>query len=251
MTSLASLASLVLLAALNLDSPMVRAHLLGAVLAGAGLYLLLPPGGTKRRYAGSVLGVLSVGFFAAGLTPPGSFSITMVFWILAATSIVSAVASITSRNPVYCALWFGLTLLGTAGLFLLTGAQFLAVATMVVYAGAILVTFLFVLMLATPTGYSVPDRLSWEPLTSAVLGAILAAILTITLTGVQPGPATNDVVLRQNILNNQHMAHLGAQLFSRHLVAVELAGALLTVAIVGATAIVAHSKPEEPAKKTA
>ena len=61
---------------------------------------------------------------------------------------MAAVATISFRNPVYCAIWFGMTLTGTAGLFLLAGAEFLAVATLVVYAGAILVTFLFVLMLA-------------------------------------------------------------------------------------------------------
>ena len=64
----------------------------------------------------------------------------------------------------YCAVWFALSLLGTAGLFLFQGAQFLAVATIVVYAGAILVTFLFVLMLAQPNGRAYYDRVSWEPL---------------------------------------------------------------------------------------
>ena len=73
----------------------------------------------------------------------------------------------------YCAVWFALSLLGTAGLFLFQGAQFLGVATIVVYAGAILVTFLFVLMLAQPTGRAYYDRLCWEPLVSAVTGAVL------------------------------------------------------------------------------
>ena len=77
-------------------------------------------------------------------------------------------ATVTFRNPVYCAIWFGLSLLGTAGLFLFHGAQFLAVATVVVYAGAILVTFLFVLMLAQPEGQASYDRVSWEALMSAV-----------------------------------------------------------------------------------
>ena len=75
-----------------------------------------------------------------------------VFLILAAVTVISAVGAITFRNPVYCAIWFGLSLLGVAGLFFFAGAQFLAVATVVVYAGAILVTFLFVLMLAQPEG---------------------------------------------------------------------------------------------------
>ena len=71
-------------------------------------------------------------------------------------------AAVTFRNPVYCAIWFALSLLGTAGLFLFQGAQFLGVATVVVYAGAILVTFLFVLMLAQPAGSAFYDRLSWD-----------------------------------------------------------------------------------------
>ena len=88
-------------------------------------------------------------------------------------TIVAAVATISCRSPVYCAIWFGMTLAGTAGLFLLAGAEFLAVATIVVYAGAILVTFLFVLMLSQPEGHTTYDRRSWEaPLLSARLGVI-------------------------------------------------------------------------------
>ena len=72
--------------------------------------------------------------------------------MLAGVTVIAAAGAVTFRSPVYCAIWFALTLLGTAGLFLLQGAQFLGVATVVVYAGAILVTFLFVLMLAQPAG---------------------------------------------------------------------------------------------------
>ena len=71
-----------------------------------------------------------------------------------------------------------MTLTGTAGLFLLAGAEFLAVATIVVYAGAILVTFLFVLMLSQPEGHTSYDRRSWEAMISAFTGAVLVGILT-------------------------------------------------------------------------
>jgi NADH-quinone oxidoreductase subunit J len=63
-------------------------------------------------------------------------------------------------------------LLGTAGLLLLAGAQFLAIATVVVYAGAILVTFLFVLMLAQPEGRAAYDRVSFESLLAAVATSV-------------------------------------------------------------------------------
>ena len=65
---------------------------------------------------------------------------------------------ITSRDPVYAALWFALATLGVCGLFLLQSAPFLAAATIIVYAGAIIVTFLFVIMLAQQQGRSVYDH---------------------------------------------------------------------------------------------
>src|SRR5213076_1345606 len=77
-----------------------------------------------------------------------------VFWLLSLITIAAAVAMVTSRAPIYSAIWFAVSLLGTAGLFFQSGAQFLGVATVVVYAGAIVVTFLFVIMLAQPEGHS-------------------------------------------------------------------------------------------------
>src|SRR5690606_16847899 len=99
---------------------------------------------------------------------------------------------------VYCAIWFALTLLGTAGLFFFQGAQFLGVATVVVYAGAILVTMLFVLMLCNPEGHSTYDRLSWEAGISALTGALMVGLLswktasTLFVDGTQDAAATND-----------------------------------------------------------
>ena len=66
-----------------------------------------------------------------------------LFWVVAAVTVVSAAAMITMRSPVYSAIWFAMTLLGTSCLFFLQGAQLLAVATIVVYAGAIVVMFLY------------------------------------------------------------------------------------------------------------
>src|SRR5262249_40252291 len=105
------------------------------------------------------------------------------FFVLAGITVISAAATVTFRNPVYCAIWFALSLLGTGGLFLFQGAQFLGVATIVVYAGAILVTFLFVLMLAQPGGFAFYDRLSWERSLSAITGALMVGVLTMTIVG--------------------------------------------------------------------
>ncbi len=113
-------------------------------------------------------------------------------------TLVSAVCTVTFRSPVYCAIWFALSLLGTAGLFMLQGAQFLGVATIVVYAGAILVTFLFVLMLAQPEGHAYYDRVSWEGMLAATTGAVIVGVLTMTVVRVF-NPQRSDVLARSLI----------------------------------------------------
>jgi len=221
----------------------------GVVLLAFGLWILLPRGSTRGWWLGFTLTMVSLGLFASRMPVIGDWATTGTFAIMAAVTIISAVLTVTMRNPVYCAIWFALSLLATAGLFMFQGAQFLGVATVVVYAGAILVTFLFVLMLANPEGHAFYDRLSWEAPLSAATGAVTIGVLTFALVGVfhphdQPFAQIPAVEADRSaeILSSEHMAHLGAQLFSKHLVAVELAGTLLLVALVGCVAIVAEAK---------
>jgi NADH-quinone oxidoreductase subunit J len=190
----------------------------------------------------------------------GSWGGDVVFLALATLTVGSAICTVTLRSPVYCAIWFALTLLGVSGLFMYQGAQFLGVATIVVYAGAILVTFLFVLMLAQPEGHAFYDRVSWEAALSACAGAVLVGVMTMALAQAtrppqpvdgQPTPRfwLADAVAADRdagVLHEQHVASLGAQLFSTHLIAVEVAGTLLLVALVGAVAIVGIGRKQAP-----
>ena len=166
-----------------------RIIFLATLLGVAGIWLMLPRGAARGRMAGAVLTAAALGLGASQLRPLGDWAADGLFYLLAGVTVVAALATVTFRNPVYCAIWFGMTLTGTAGLFLFTGAEFLAVATLVVYAGAILVTFLFVLMLAQPEGDAPYDRRSWEALLAAATGAVLVGILTMTLAGVLIGRA--------------------------------------------------------------
>ena len=151
------------------------------------------------RGVGIVLATIALGLGASQVPRLGDWMADGVFLILAAVTVVSAAAAVTFRNPLYCAIWFGQSVLGTAGLFFFTGAQFLAVATVVVYAGAILVTFLFVLMLAQPEGKAPYDRVSWEALMSAVTGIVIVGVLSMTIGGVfSPAePPAHPIVRRQ------------------------------------------------------
>ena len=131
------------------------------------------------------------------------------------------------------------------------GAQFLGGATIVVYAGAIVVTFLFVIMLAQPEGHAVYDRISWGwfPRPAAILAAaVFLGLLAAGMSSMKEQGATADVLQTTElardggVLHPQHMANLGRRLFSQQLVAVEVAGTLLMAALVGAIAIAIHGK---------
>ena len=268
--------------------------LVGAVLlVTVGLFLMVRRG-PRQRWVGATLALLGFLVMVSRLESLGGLGRSAGFWCLAALTLSAAVATITSHNPVYSAIWFAVSLLGTGALFLLQGAQFLAVATVVVYAGAIVVTFLFVVMLAQPSGQAYYDRIQWGvvPTLLAVLtGAALLGGITLAVSGLtgqrslgrtsstaadrvsdaradQRGPArsggeTSETFLRSApdrlpsgprstsaklggsddpAAGSQHVAELGGQLFARHLVAVEVAGTLLLVALIGAVAIVIQGK---------
>jgi NADH-quinone oxidoreductase subunit J len=232
--------------------------ILTAILGAIAFWLMLPRGTHRGRAVGMLLAAIALGIGASQFRYLGDWLSQSVFAVLAGVTVVSAAAAVTFRNPVYCALWFGLMLMGVAGLFLFDGAQFLSVATIVVYAGAILVTFLFVLMLAQPKGKADYDRVSWEGLLSSAAGAAIVGILSMTIVSVftaqadpdkTPIPVASQAELAQSVLTTQHVAALGAELFGKHLIAVEVAGTLLLAAIVGAAVIISQGKAEEKYKQ--
>ena len=213
------------------------------LLGALGLWLMLPRGTHRGRYLGMILAVIALGAGASQLPYLGDWLANGLFATLAGVTILSAAATVTFRSPVYCAIWFGMTLVGVAGLFLTAGAGFLAMATLVVYAGAILVTFLFVLMLCQPEGHTSYDRRSWEALLSAATGSAMIGILSIAMVGVtKAGGVAARVAEPAPAATTDQVARLGAELFTRHLVAVEAAGVLLFAALVGAAVITTQGR---------
>lgn len=221
--------------ALTLSSPMTW----GIAVGAAGLALRLAPHAAWRKL-GVIASLIGIALIGVTLPPLGEALPQLLFWLMAALAVVASGAAVTSRSPVYAAIWFAVSLLGTAGLFLLQGAQFLGIATIVVYAGAIVVTFLFVLMLAQPEGNSPYDRISWAGF-AIPIATIGVALLMGTL--VSSLPDFSPVAKPGEVLHEAHVARLGAQLFAKHLVSVEVVGTVLLVALVGAIAIVIQGNP--------
>jgi NADH-quinone oxidoreductase subunit J len=166
---------------------LIGSPLAWGVLAGAISLLLLIPGSSQRAqtpglvFAGAALILLGLGLGRAD-----SLGARISFYVLAALTVGSAGAAIAMRSAVYSAIWFAVSLLGTGGLFCLQNAQFLGVATVVVYAGAIVVTFLFVVMLAQPEGHDAYDRISWGPLAKPIIVGSATLLLGLVLGTVGP-----------------------------------------------------------------
>ena len=227
-----------------LDHADVRV-LLASLFTAVGLSLLMP--GSRRSGRGiGAISFIAGGLLVVTLLPSlGIDLLAFVFWVLSGITIFSGIGTVTSRSPVYCAIWFALTLLGVGGLMLIGGAQFLGIATVAVYAGAIVVTFLFVLMLAQPEGHAFYDRVSWGSfprLFGCVAGMAMTGVLLWTMNGTEPTTQVGD---ENPVLVVDHVAHLGGQLFTTHLLAVEVGGVLLLAALVGAVAIAAYGNSNQ------
>jgi NADH:ubiquinone oxidoreductase subunit 6 (subunit J) len=152
--------------------------LLPTLLGMAAVYLLLP---RARRYPplwGGLLGGVALVLAALLLLNPTGLSVeTVLFYAFAGLAVGGGVMMLAHSNPVYAALSFALVVLSTCGLFLLLAAPFLMAATIIIYAGAIIVTFLFVIMLAQQWGFSDADLRSREPFFAAVTGFLLLGAL--------------------------------------------------------------------------
>jgi NADH-quinone oxidoreductase subunit J len=158
-----------------------------------------------------------------------------VFWILAAILVVSAVCVITLRNPVHCALCLVLCFFTSAALWMLLRAEFLAVALVLVYVGAVMVLFLFVVMMLDINLDRLRERFwSYLPL-GATVGLLMVVEMVLVLWGrysaVQSAPGAQ---VQQGYSNTKA---LGRLLYTEYAYPFELAAVLLLVAIIAAIAL--------------
>lgn len=159
---------------------------LAVVLAVIGFTLLLPrprgrmvPAGIAAVIgAATVFGVWLVTVY--GQPMPDRVG-SVLFWLFSSGALIFGTALVVQRNPARGAIAFAFVILSTCGLFLLLAAPFLMAVTIIVYAGAIIVTFLFVLMLSQVAGPSNENDRSREPLFGALAGFAFAGLVLLTL----------------------------------------------------------------------
>ncbi len=162
------------------------------------------------------------------------------FWAFAIVATGAALAVITLRNSVHAVLALVLTFFSTACIWLLLQAEFLAIALVVVYVGAVMVLFLFVVMMLD---------IKMEPLRErfikyAPLGLVVAAIMLIEMLGII-GVRTMDVRPGPNPAGVSNTAWLGQALFTRFLLPFEIAALILTVGLVAAVVLAARTRTDK------
>jgi NADH-quinone oxidoreductase subunit J len=171
----------------------------------------------------------------------------LVFAAAASVILIGAIGVVTSRNPVHAALSLVMTLFGVAVLFIEQEADFLAAVQIIVYAGAIVVLFLFVIMFL---GVDKREDIEVEPLagqrplafllSAVVLAGVLAMAATAHwVTGAHGvvGPIEGHVIANNASSPSGEPAQLGRQLFTTYLFAFEATAALLVIAVVGAVTL--------------
>ncbi len=157
----------------------------------------------------------------------------IVFHFFAALVTISALGVVLMPSPIYSALCLALTMLFLSGLFFILDAQFLAAVQLMVYAGAVVVLFVMVLMLFDLRNENQPFSGNWR-VNLSKLGVIALGFILIALPCTYLMKASNSEWLQSRGLETKKLAEL---LFSKHIFAFEVVGALLTVVLIGAIAL--------------
>jgi NADH-quinone oxidoreductase subunit J len=232
-------------------------------LGAVGVCLALPRKGVSPQPIGAVIAAAAAGLviLLLGMRAQGHLP-NFWFYVFSLIALGASLRVITHPRPVYAALYFILTILSTSGLFVILAAEFVAFALVIVYAGAILITYLFVIMLATqaPSEERVEvladyDAVSREPIPATIIGFILLAGLTTMLfRGVPaltpgepaaipdiaarlPGRYPPEPVAGATGLHPGNVEEVAFEFLGAHPGAIELAGVILLMAMLGAVVL--------------
>jgi NADH-quinone oxidoreductase subunit J len=168
----------------------------------------------------------------------------LFFYLFAAVTVASALMVISSRNPVHSVLFLILAFFNSAGLFLLLGAEFLALILVVVYVGAVLVLFLFVVMMLDVDFVALRQGfLNYLPI-GGLIGLILLIELLLVLGTwiVVPEVAADVAAPTPPVGEVSNIAALGALIYTRYVYFFQVAGLVLLVAMIGAIVLTLRHK---------
>ncbi|GAA2867602.1 NADH-quinone oxidoreductase subunit J [Streptosporangium fragile] len=169
---------------------------------------------------------------------------TITFWVLAVVSVLAALGLVFSRKAVYSALMLGVVMLSLAVLYAVQDAPFLAAVQIIVYTGAVMMLFLFVLMLVgVDSSDSLVETIKGQRLWAAIAGLGFAVLLALAIGNAAYGAPTGLGAAVQEAGGN--VPSLAQLIFTRHVFAFEVTSALLITAALGAM-VLAHRERIRP-----
>ena len=156
------------------------------------------------------------------------------FYLFAVVACISGFMVVLSKNPVHSVLWLILTFLCAAGLFVLQGAEFVAMLLIIVYVGAVAVLFLFVVMMLDVDFAELKGELARYLPLGLVIAAVLLTVLGMSFAGWITADGAADLRAAPIVDNTWNTNAIGAVLYDRYFLPFQLSGLILLVAMIGA-----------------
>jgi NADH-quinone oxidoreductase subunit J len=168
----------------------------------------------------------------------------IAFYVLSAVAVVAGLLVVTAKNPVHSVLWLILAFFSAAGLFVLLGAEFLAMLLVVVYVGAVAVLFLFVVMMLDVDFLRLREGFArYLPLAVIVAGVLLAEMIIISLATVTGGAAADATGPAVATADASNIETIGRVLYTDYVYFFQAAGIVLLIAMIGAIVLTLRHKP--------
>ena len=169
----------------------------------------------------------------------------VIFYVFAISVVTGGLMTVVSRNPVHSVLWLILSFISSAGLFVMLGAEFVAMLLMIVYVGAVAVLFLFVVMMLDVDFAELKAEMSKYMPLALLIGVILLMQLTMAFgnwTGAENAQALRGAVTPD--LNEVHnTAALGQLIYTKYILLFQASGLILLVAMIGAIVLTLRHRP--------
>ncbi len=168
----------------------------------------------------------------------------LAFYLLSAVAVASGLLVVTARNPVHSVLFLILAFFSSAGLFVLLGAEFLAMLLVVVYVGAVAVLFLFVVMMLDVDFVRLREGYArYLPIATIVAGVLLAEMVLISASVVTGGAAADAADPLVATPEASNIEAIGRVLYTDYIYFFQAAGIVLLIAMIGAIVLTLRHKP--------
>src|SRR3954452_13558816 len=174
--------------------------------------------------------------------------VAIAFYLMAAVTVAAALGVVSARNPVHSVLWLILSFFSAAGLFVLMGAEFLAMLLVVVYVGAVAVLFLFVVMMLDVDFAQLRQGFAqYMPIGLVIMGGLAAEMVLVSYTVATHGAARlNDSPMARGSGSGPTVSNaeaIGRLLYTQYVYFFQAAGMVLLVAMIGAIVLTLRHKP--------